>query len=320
MCCFPCTQATAAGQGRYMMREATSARSATSMSTAMSTPITASGPDTPERTSANRQPSRSSEQPVGLRSVPDHHHAGRVERPLRRADGRCDQVGHRLMGLATDERCRVGRGRDRREDRAAARLQTARRGIGGVGVGPDQLGAGPHRRRGDRQASEVEVAVQPDDHGVEALGVDRPVVDDGLGPTSLDGLDHAWTCGHQHPRRRLDQSCGRHRRAHDVSVGGHADRFERPFVLGLDNGGVVGDEEHAYAGGAQALDRLDRSGDRLVREPHDPVEVTEHRLDAIRCVHRSIVAGPGPNDGILSGCRDSRRSPPCATAIARSTT
>lgn len=303
-----------------MMREATSARSAASMSTAMSTPITVSGPDTPERTKREPAAESPSEQPVGLRSVPDHHHAGRVERPLRRADGRGDQVGHRLVGLASDERCRVGCGRDRREDRAAARLQTARRGIGGVGVGPDQLGADPHRRRRHRQASEIELAVQPDDHGVETLGADRPVVDDGLGPTSLDGFDHTWARGHQHPRRRLDQSCGRHRRAHDVSASGHADRFERPFVLGLDSRRVVGDEEHAHAGGAQALDRLDRSGDRLVREPHHPVEVTEHRLDAIRCVHRSIVAGPRPNDGILSGCRDSRRSPPCATAIVRSTT
>ena len=127
-CCF-ChdRQATRPGQGSARGAPRPRARSARSRSTTMSSSMCESGRDTPDRTSANRQPSAART----ARRSPD----GR--RPSGCVDGSnvvpvvdtnaCNQVGHRLVRLAGDDGLDTGSGGDRGEDRTAARRKARRR-------------------------------------------------------------------------------------------------------------------------------------------------------------------------------------------------
>ena len=109
------------------------------------------------------------------------------------------------MGLAADDGLDTRSGGDRSEDRTTTRRQPRRCRIGGVGVGADQSGTGAHRCRRHRQTVEVEVTVQPDDHGVESEGAPSPVVDDDVGSSLLESLDDTGTSRHQDPIARIDQ-------------------------------------------------------------------------------------------------------------------
>ena len=84
--------------------------------------------------------------------------------------------------------------------------------------------------------------------------------------------------------------------------------------------GIVGDEHHPAPTAAQLGDGLDRSDDRFVGEPHDAVEVAQHRVDPLavqsRPRRRSLQSRRRRRD-ILSSCHVSRRFPPCATPTAR---
>ena len=215
------------------------------------------------------------EESVGLGSIADHQHRRRLG-----ADEIGDEIGHRLLGLAGEDRLDATDGGDRRDDRTAARLESVRCRIRGVAIGADQPRTVEHRAAGDAKSCVVEVAVQSDDDGIDRLfevgsGVRhhaRAASGDGLGDSRTTRDEDTLT---RLPRGTLRPSTTRRRRRPHRSRSGRA----RPRVRTASGSRVVGDEQDPSTAGPDCSDRLDRTGDRLVGEPHHAIEVTQHMGD-----------------------------------------
>ncbi len=211
---------------------------------------------------------------VGFGSVADHEHRVGLD-----AEEISDEIGHRLFGFAGEDRLDSADRGDRRHDRPAAGFESARSRIRGVAVRADQARSVEHCPTRDSQTVVVEVAMEPDHHGVDRL------VEVGAGvrhhhrSTGSHGFGDAGPTGDEHALARFEQERRGHRRRHDVACGLDPDLREGGLVLGASGRRVVRDEQHPSAGGSDRTDRLDGPRDRLMRQPDDAIEVTQHMGD-----------------------------------------
>ena len=174
------------------------------------------------------------------------------------------------------------------EDRSASRQQPVRRGIGAVGVGADQAATVTRRAGRDRKSAVVEVAVHAHHDGVDRVGQRLTRVHHDLDTRTLQRLDHARPAGDEYPLAGLDECRDRHCGAHHVAGGVDADGPQRPFMIGERRRGIVGDEQHPTSRPAQRGHGVDRTGDRLVGEPHHAVEIAEHGVDGLGPVGHDV--------------------------------
>ena len=119
--------------------------------------------------------------------------------------------------------------------------------------------------------------------------------------------------GHRRPgpaRPASTQRSGGDRRGQHVADGGDPDAASAASWSATRHGRVVGDEDDAAPLGPQPGDGVDRAGDRLVGQPHHPVEVTEHGHAGPRALaHRTGRRGTAR----MAPCPASNRSAPSAT-------
>ena len=134
----------------------------------------------------------------------------------------------------------------------------------------DEAGAGPHGGDGPGQVVVGEAAGPADHHRIgRALGHDRHAA---VGQR----LEHAVLAQHHRGGARGQQTGGHVGRAQQVGVVGRDAAVGQPLLqLGPGGRGVVGGEEHAPAGAAQAGHRLVDAGDGPAAQPDHPVEI-EH--------------------------------------------
>ena len=99
----------------------------------------------------------------------------------------------------------------------------------------------------------------------------------------FERLDDTRPARHQRPLPGLHQQRRGHRGADDVAGRVDADVGERPLLGGDRRRRVVRDEQDPAAARLQGGDRLDRTGDRVMRQPDDAVEVAQHGFDLVAC-------------------------------------
>jgi uncharacterized protein (DUF1015 family) len=140
--------------------------------------------------------------------------------------------------------------------------------------------------RGSSKPLVVEIAMQPDQHRIEAAvaTVDGAVVEHRNCSARFDRLNDPRPTGDQNTFAPLNEKGRCDRRANHVPDSRNTDGFQRCLVLGNHRFRVVRDEDDAAAGGAQGRDGFDGTGNGLVRQPDHSVEVTQHRLDLLGLV------------------------------------
>lgn len=225
-------------------------------------------------------------QPIRFRAISDHHRVAR----RRITDRRAHQRRHWLVGFAGHNRLHARRRDDRCQNRASARDGAVRGRIRRIVIRTDQAGAVAHGATGPQHLLIVEGAMKAHHHGVDGaiaiMTVAATTHDQG---TAADHcLHHTFATADQHSLTRFDQQRGCIRRREDVT---HCrdPNCVKCRLLQLDaRGRVVGDEENTVPSGAQLRHRDNGAGNRLVRQPHDPVEIAQH--GARLCCVRSIWA------------------------------
>ena len=224
-----------------------------------------------------------SHEAVGLRPIPDHHRCGRVKESLvsRKVLGDCS--GHRGVGLASNRRYGVTGRRDRSQNRTSPGFEATRCGVRAVGVGTDESGAGVDRSRGSREPSIVEIAMQPDQHRIEASipAVNGAVVEHRNCSARFDRLDDPWPAGDQNTFARLNEKGCCDRRADDVTDSWNSDVFQRRLMLGDHRCRVVRDEDDAAASGAEGGDSFNGTWYGFVGQPNHSIKVAQHSLNPL---------------------------------------
>lgn len=197
------------------------------------------------------------------------------------------------MRLAGERRHRFpGRGNGS-DDGPATGLEAVRRRKSRVGVRTDQSGPGVDGRRSHPQPGIVEASIQTDDHRVEVgrRGTGS-VVAHRNGTAPLHRFVDTWPSRDEDPLPRLDEMGRCDSGTDHVACSRDADTFERSDVFLDPSHRVVGDEDDSPTRRPKARDGVGRARNRLVGQPHHPVEITEHRSDGIPAVfdHLCIVA------------------------------
>ena len=222
-------------------------------------------------------------QAVGLWPIPDHHRRRRVEGCVTRREMLGDCSRHRSVGLARDRRYCVASGGNRGQNRTSTRFEAARCGVRTVRVGTNEPRTRVDRSRGGSEALVVEIAMQPDQHGIKSAvaTVDGAVVEYRNCSARFDRLDDPWPAGDQNTFARLNEKGCCDRRADDVTISRNPDGFQRCHVLGDHRCGVVRYEDDAAASSAECGDGFDGAGNWFVGQPDHSVEVAQHRLDLL---------------------------------------
>ncbi|MFT6813877.1 MAG: hypothetical protein ACJASK_002513 [Ilumatobacter sp.] len=127
----------------------------------------------------------------------------------------------------------------------------------------------------------VEIAMQPDQHGIEATvpTVDSAVVDDSNCSARFDRLNDPRPASDQNTLARLHEERRCDRRADDVTDSRNTNSFQRCHVLGNYRCRVVCHEDDAAASRAERCDGFDRTRNWLMGQPDHSVEVAQHGLD-----------------------------------------
>ena len=178
------------------------------------------------------------------------------------------------------------------------------------------------RTRGGRGAASLVVEVRWKPTITASHG--RPARVDDDRTRACDRLDDAGSAADQDPFARLRPE--RRRPCADVSTSprpGCRSTPAPPRARRAASDRVVGDEQHPVPGRPQRGDRLDRPGDRLVRQPHDAVEIA---ADTATGARRHDATGVMSGHRGTDACQPVRRAPlrtvppPCATPPQRRST
>jgi len=181
--------------------------------------------------------------------------------------------------LASDERNDPRRCLHRRQDRSTAWYRPLRRRIRRVVVGTDQSGPVPHRTRRTGETSEVERTVEPDHDDVGEINgrvITAALVFHHDRASGAHRLANPVAPTHQHALPRFDKTSSRDSGGQHIAYCRNSDCRQRVLLRLNRVSRVVGDEQHAVSSGPQIRDRSDGPVDRMVRKPHDTVEVAQH--------------------------------------------
>ena len=137
--------------------------------------------------------------------------------------------------------------------------------------------------RGSSEPLVVEIAMQPDQHRIEAsvATIDGAVVEYSNCTARLDRLDNPWPTGDQNTFPRLNKKRCCDRRADYVTNSWNTYGLQRCLMLGDHCRGVIRDEDDAAACGAQGSEGFDRTWNGFVSQPDHSIEVAQHRLDLL---------------------------------------
>ena len=110
----------------------------------------------------------------------------------------------------------------------------------------------------------------------------------GVHAARFERLEDPRTADHQRPFTRLEQLGGSHRRGEHGALRRYPHGVERLLLARDRVAGVVRDEQHGRARSPQPGDACVRARDRVVRQPHDPVQIAQDQRVAVhdrRCSH-----------------------------------
>lgn len=223
----------------------------------------------------------SGEGTVRVRPVPHH------DRPRQVDPGKhsMHERDHRRMGLTRHHGPDTRRPLHGGEQGTAAGNLAGRRGIGGVGVRTDESCPAPNGGRSPGQHGVVETAMKTHHHGVDPH--DRIRVGGEHARTPCRHLlGQAPTPDHHHAFLGTNQQRRGPSGCEDPPAAGNADLLQHGLQFSRRTEGTVRDEQDRDAGGQETTQRLHRPRNGSLAQPHNTVEIAQHRSGSPKFVHR----------------------------------